>query len=82
MGERSRAAAAAEAEEHRQQVRAKYADRDPIDFDNMEWQEWLTVHTRCERNKAAGRRQNHRHALRMAARAARSSNPNDPDPSS
>jgi DNA invertase Pin-like site-specific DNA recombinase len=72
----------AEAEEHRQRVRAKFAGRDPIDLDNLEWQEWLTVHDRCERDKAEGRRQNHRYAMKMARRAARSSTPNDPGPAS
>ena len=53
--------------ERHQRLRAKYAGVDVITLDDAAWQEWLSVHHIFERDGAKGRRQNHRHRLKMEA---------------
>jgi len=53
------------------ELRARYAEADVAKLDDRQWQEWLSCHNVFDRNRARGRRANHRLRLEMAAKAAR-----------
>lgn len=55
--------------ERTQRLRAKYEGVDVTTLGEDDWQEWLSVHHRFDRDRAKGLRQQHRHKLKVQAKA-------------
>jgi hypothetical protein len=59
-------------------LRDKYDGVDVTTLSGPKWEEWLSCHNVFERGRARGHRGNHKHRLKMEARAAREATSKDP----